>query len=65
MFSTGKQCRNHPCIYCWGVQNEITIAGESEEVYQKVERLEKFTKPLILNDIRRKRIFTPWTIKVR
>lgn len=41
-----KQCKNHPCIYCWGVQNEITIAGESEEVYQKVERLEKFTKAL-------------------
>lgn len=41
-----KQCRNHPCIYCWGVQNEITIAGESEEVYRKVARLEKFTKSL-------------------
>lgn len=41
-----KQCRNHTAIYCWGVQNEITIAGESEEVYQKVEELEKFTKAL-------------------
>lgn len=41
-----KQCRNHTSIYCWGIQNEITIAGESEEVYQKVERLRRFTKDL-------------------
>lgn len=41
-----KQCRNHTSIYCWGIQNEITIAGESDEVYANVGRLEKFTKAL-------------------
>lgn len=22
------QNKNHPCIYCWGVQNEITMSGK-------------------------------------
>lgn len=41
-----KQCRQHTSIYCWGVQNEITIAGETEEIYQMVEQLEAYTKSL-------------------
>lgn len=29
-----KQNYNHPSIFCWGISNEITIGGETEEVYQ-------------------------------
>lgn len=41
-----KQCRQHTSIYCWGVQNEITIAGETEETYQLVGQMEEYTKSL-------------------
>jgi len=41
-----KQCYNHTSIYCWGIQNEITVACENEKVYQYVEELEKFAKNL-------------------
>lgn len=39
-----KQAINHPSIYCWGIQNEITIAGENESIYDKVGQLHKLTK---------------------
>ncbi len=28
-----EQCYNHPSIVCWGISNEITAAGNSDEVY--------------------------------
>lgn len=46
MKSLIKQCYNHSSIYCWGVQNEITIGSENERVYEMVRELEKYTKTL-------------------
>ncbi|WP_326512875.1 glycoside hydrolase family 2 protein [Clostridium intestinale] len=34
-----KQAYNHSSIYCWGVQNEITIGAENEKIYRMVENL--------------------------
>lgn len=34
-----KQAYNHCSIYCWGVQNEITIAVENEQTYESVKQL--------------------------
>ncbi|MDR6881692.1 glycoside hydrolase family 2 TIM barrel-domain containing protein [Bacillus sp. 3255] len=34
-----KQAYNHSSIYCWGVQNEITIAVETENTYRTIQRL--------------------------
>lgn len=34
-----KQAYNHSSIYCWGVQNEITIAIENEKIYEMVKEL--------------------------
>ncbi len=34
-----KQAYNHSSIYCWGVQNEITIAIENERIYEMVKEL--------------------------
>lgn len=39
-----KQAYNHASIYCWGVQNEITIAVETEETRQTIQRLVKAAK---------------------
>jgi beta-galactosidase len=44
-----KQAYNHSSIYCWGVQNEITIAVENESIYEKVKELEAFAKTLYPN----------------
>jgi beta-galactosidase len=41
-----KQAYNHSSIYCWGVQNEITIAVENEGIYEKVNELEVLAKSL-------------------
>lgn len=41
-----KQCYNHTSIYCWGVQNEITIGYENEQIYKMVEELETLAKEL-------------------
>ena len=41
-----KQCYNHSSVYCWGVQNEITIGSENEKVYKMVKELEEYTKEL-------------------
>ena len=29
-----EQCYNHTCIACWGISNEITAGGNSEELYR-------------------------------
>lgn len=39
-----KQAYNHPSIYCWGVQNEITIAVETEQTRQTIQKLVKAAK---------------------
>jgi len=41
-----KQAYNHSSIYCWGVQNEITIAIENEQIYEKVRELVAMAKEL-------------------
>ncbi|NOU62686.1 beta-galactosidase [Paenibacillus sp. LMG 31461] len=41
-----KQAYNHCSIYCWGVQNEITIAIENEKTYESVNRLKDLAKHL-------------------
>jgi beta-galactosidase len=41
-----KQAYNHCCIYCWGVQNEITIAIENEQIYEMVRELVNMAKTL-------------------
>jgi beta-galactosidase len=41
-----KQGYNHCSIYCWGIQNEITIAAENDSIYEKVKELESMAKSL-------------------
>ncbi len=41
-----KQAYNHSSIYCWGVQNEITIAIENEQIYEMVKELSAMAKEL-------------------
>lgn len=41
-----KQGYNHSSIYCWGIQNEITIATENNYIYEKVKELESMAKSL-------------------
>jgi beta-galactosidase len=41
-----KQGYNHSSIYCWGIQNEITIATENNYIYEKVKELECMAKSL-------------------
>ena len=41
-----KQGYNHSSIYCWGIQNEITIATENDYIYEKVKELESMAKSL-------------------
>lgn len=38
------QCGNHTSVYCWGIQNEITIAGETEMIYANVKSLSEYAK---------------------
>ncbi len=33
------QNRHHPCIFCWGIQNEVTMTGEYEGLYPKMKEL--------------------------
>ncbi len=37
---------NHPAIFFWGISNEITIGGESEELYQNLCRLNALVKAM-------------------
>ena len=41
-----KQCYNHCSIYCWGVQNELSVTGENEALYGYVREMEQYTKQL-------------------
>lgn len=41
-----KQAYNHCSIYCWGIQNEITIAIQNESIYEKVRELEELARAL-------------------
>lgn len=41
-----KQAYNHCSIYCWGVQNEITIAVENEHTYAAIQKLAATAKQL-------------------
>lgn len=41
-----KQAYNHSSIYCWGVQNEITIAIENETIYEMVKELSYMARKL-------------------
>lgn len=41
-----KQVYNHSSVYCWGVQNEITIAAENEAIYSLVRELAALAKEL-------------------
>lgn len=40
------QNKHRPSIFCWGIQNEISMYGESLELYHKTEDLNAFTKNL-------------------
>ncbi len=44
-----KQAYNHSSIYCWGIQNEITIAVENNYIYEKVKELVSIAKRLDKN----------------
>lgn len=41
-----KQAYNHSSIYCWGVQNEITIAVETEHTHKTIKKLVDLAKKL-------------------
>lgn len=41
-----RQGMNHCSIYCWGVQNEITIAIENETIYNMVRELVTLARDL-------------------
>ncbi|MBD2869096.1 glycoside hydrolase family 2 protein [Paenibacillus arenilitoris] len=41
-----KQAYNHCSIYCWGVQNEITIAVETEHTHKAIKKLTALSKQL-------------------
>lgn len=41
-----RQNYNHPCIYCWGVENEISIASPSASLYNGIKELNCIAKYL-------------------
>ncbi|TCM97773.1 beta-galactosidase [Paenibacillus sp. BK033] len=41
-----KQAYNHCSIYCWGVQNEITIAVENEHTHRSIQKLVRYARAL-------------------
>ena len=41
-----KQCGNHCSIYCWGVQNELSVTGENEALYDYVRAMEQYVKKM-------------------
>lgn len=41
-----RQNYNHPCIYCWGVENEISIASPSPSLYKGIKELNEIAKKL-------------------
>ncbi len=40
------QCKHHPSICFWGLQNEVALAGETLELYNGIERLQQTAKKL-------------------
>lgn len=40
------QCASHPSIFCWGIQNEIAMMGESLEMYRKTSELNELAHQL-------------------
>lgn len=40
------QQKHHPSIYCWGIQNEIAMMGESIEMYRKTQELNDLVQKL-------------------
>lgn len=40
------QSKHHPSIFAWGIWNEITMYGESLELYDKADEINRHTKPL-------------------
>lgn len=41
-----RQNYNHPCIFCWGVENEISIASPSPSLYNGIKELNDIAKKL-------------------
>ena len=41
-----RQNYNHPCIFCWGVENEISIASPSPALYKGIKELNDMAKKL-------------------
>lgn len=41
-----RQNYNHPCIFCWGVENEISIAPPSSSLYKGIKELNALAKML-------------------
>lgn len=41
-----KQVFNHSSVFCWGIQNEITIAVENERIHEMVEELSNIARRL-------------------
>lgn len=41
-----QQTRNHPSVFIYGIQNEITIAVENEHIYNLVKELNELAKEL-------------------
>ena len=41
-----KQNMHHASIFCWGVQNEITIASENKAVVEAIKELNEYSKML-------------------
>lgn len=41
-----RQNYNHPCIFCWGVENEISIASPSPSLYKGIKELNDIAKKL-------------------
>ncbi len=39
-----KQNMHHPCIFCWGVQNEITITSENDTLIEGIRELNNYAK---------------------
>lgn len=41
-----RQNYNHPCIYCWGVENEITMGPPSPSMYKCIKELDGIARAL-------------------
>lgn len=41
-----RQNYNHPCIFCWGVSNEISIASPSRSLFNGIKELNDIAKKL-------------------